>query len=79
MRPENILAGDLSDLIFLAFRQWLYPSNSRALVLDPTYGEYLHILRQVIGCKVDQFPLHRGENYRVDLQRLLNHCSVNTT
>ena len=39
-------------------------------MLDPTYGEYLHILRQVIGCEVDQFPLHRGGIAAFDMQRL---------
>src|SRR6185295_12031337 len=65
--PENILpAGGSSDAIFLAFRQWLTPS-SRVLILDPTYGEYAHVLEKVIGCQVDRMVLWRAHNYRVDL------------
>jgi histidinol-phosphate/aromatic aminotransferase/cobyric acid decarboxylase-like protein len=70
VRPENILPGaGSSDLIFLALRHWLTPA-SRVLILDPTYGEYAHVLERVIRCQVDRLPLARGENYRVDLNRL---------
>jgi len=63
--PENILPGaGSSDLIFLAFRHWLKPC-SRVLILDPTYGEYAHVLEQVIGCHVDRLELSREDDYRV--------------
>jgi histidinol-phosphate/aromatic aminotransferase/cobyric acid decarboxylase-like protein/GNAT superfamily N-acetyltransferase len=58
-----------SDLIFLAFRHWLNPS-SRVLILDPTYGEYAHVLEIVIGCHVDRFALTRADDYRVNLDEL---------
>lgn len=58
-----------SDLIFLAFRNWLKPS-SRVLILDPTYGEYAHVLEKVVGCRVDRLALARTDNYRVDLGEL---------
>jgi histidinol-phosphate/aromatic aminotransferase/cobyric acid decarboxylase-like protein/GNAT superfamily N-acetyltransferase len=70
VRPENILPGaGSSDLIFRALRQCMSPS-SHALVLDPTYGEYVHVLERVIGCTVDRFRLEKQNNYEVDLQRL---------
>ena len=48
---NSILAGGGSSaLIFLAFGHWLNRS-SRVLILDPTYGEYTHILEQIIQCK----------------------------
>ena len=67
---KNILptAGS-SDAIFLAFRHWLNLS-SRVLILDPTYGEYAHVLEKVIGCHVIRLPLFREENYRVNLDEL---------
>ena len=40
------MGGGSSDLIFLALRQWLTPS-SRVLLLDPTYGEYAHVVEQL--------------------------------
>jgi histidinol-phosphate/aromatic aminotransferase/cobyric acid decarboxylase-like protein len=70
VRPENVLpGGGSSDLIFRAFREWLKPS-SRALILDPTYGEYAHVLERVIGCTVDRFAVKREDDYAVDLGRL---------
>ncbi|HUR46861.1 MAG TPA: aminotransferase class I/II-fold pyridoxal phosphate-dependent enzyme [Candidatus Saccharimonadales bacterium] len=70
--PENILPGaGSSDSIFRALGDWLKPA-SNALILDPTYGEYAHVLERVIGCTVDRLPLEPESNYAVDLQRLEN-------
>jgi histidinol-phosphate/aromatic aminotransferase/cobyric acid decarboxylase-like protein len=70
VRPDNILPGaGSSDLIFRALRHWLTPA-SHALILDPTYGEYAHVLERVIGCTVDRLPLRRQDQYAVDLNRL---------
>jgi histidinol-phosphate/aromatic aminotransferase/cobyric acid decarboxylase-like protein/GNAT superfamily N-acetyltransferase len=69
--PSNILSGaGSSDLIYLALRQWLTPS-SRALILDPTYGEYAHVLEHVVRCRVDRLPLTRADDYALDPARLL--------
>ena len=68
--PANILpGGGSSDLIFRALRHWLTPA-SHALILDPTYGEYAHVLEQVIGCTVDRLPLSPRDDFAVDLDRL---------
>jgi histidinol-phosphate/aromatic aminotransferase/cobyric acid decarboxylase-like protein len=70
VEPENILPGaGSSDLIFRALRQWLTP-GSHALILDPTYGEYAHVLERVIGCTADRLTLSRQDGYEVDLARL---------
>src|SRR5438552_4571716 len=67
---ENVLPGaGSSDLIFRALRHWVGP-DSHALILDPTYGEYAHVLERVIGCTVDRLTLSRRENFAVDLRRL---------
>lgn len=64
---DNILPGaGSSDLIFRALRHWLTP-DSHALILDPTYGEYAHVLEHVIGCTVDRLTLSRAQDYAVDL------------
>ena len=70
--PEScVLPGaGSSDLIFRAFPRWLI-SRSRAVLLDPTYGEYAHVLEKVIGCKVERFPLERNDDYAVNLERLM--------
>jgi histidinol-phosphate/aromatic aminotransferase/cobyric acid decarboxylase-like protein len=70
VRDDCILTGGGSSaLIFLAFRQWLNPS-SRVLVLDPTYGEYLHVLGQVVKCKIERFSLKRSEGYQLNIESL---------
>jgi histidinol-phosphate/aromatic aminotransferase/cobyric acid decarboxylase-like protein len=67
---ENILPGaGSSDLIYRAFRHWLC-SESRVLILDPTYGEYSHVLEKVIGCRVERLALLRQDQYRVNLDDL---------
>lgn len=68
--PLNILPGSgSSDLIFRALRHWLTRS-SKVLLLDPTYGEYAHVLERVIGCQVHRLQLFRANQYEVDLKRL---------
>ncbi|MCI0745200.1 MAG: aminotransferase class I/II-fold pyridoxal phosphate-dependent enzyme [Verrucomicrobia subdivision 3 bacterium] len=68
--PENILpGGGSSDLIFRALRQWL-TAGSTALILDPTYGEYAHVLERVIGCTVDRLTLSPENDFDIDLGRL---------
>jgi histidinol-phosphate/aromatic aminotransferase/cobyric acid decarboxylase-like protein len=68
--PDSILPGaGSSDLIFLVLRHWL-TAASRVLILDPTYGEYTYLLRQVIGCQIDHLCLSRSDNYRLDLTHL---------
>lgn len=74
---ENILPGaGSSDLIFLALRQWLN-ARSRVLILDPTYGEYSHVLEEVIRCRVDRFVLSRENHYQIDPEKLENYFSRN--
>ena len=58
-----------SDLMYLALRRWVTPA-SKVLILDPTYGEYPHLLRRVIGCRVLGLELDRANSYLVDPARL---------
>lgn len=68
--PNCILPGaGSSDLIFLALRHWLSPT-SRVLLLDPTYGEYSHVLEKVIGCRVERLRLRSDADYQVDIEEL---------
>jgi len=62
-------AAGSSELIFLAFREWLRPDSS-VLLLDPTYGEYGHVTERIVGCRVDRLKLVRAENYQLNLQVL---------
>ena len=67
---DSVIAGaGSSSLIFLALRHWL-TRESRALVLDPSYGEYAHVLEHVVRCDIERLILSREEEYRVDLEQL---------
>lgn len=74
--PASILAGaGSSDLIFRVFPRWL-SRTSRAVLLDPTYGEYAHVLEKVVGCRVERLPLDREHGYRPDLDALVAMVST---
>ena len=62
-------AAGSSELIFLAFREWLN-SGSRVLLLDPSYGEYGHVTERVVGCRVDRLKLQRGDSYQLNASAL---------
>jgi histidinol-phosphate/aromatic aminotransferase/cobyric acid decarboxylase-like protein len=65
VEPDCLLPGaGSSALMFLAFRTWLR-RDSRVLLFEPTYGEYAHILGEVIGCRVDRLRLRRDRGYVV--------------
>lgn len=77
VKTENILPGaGSSDLIFMAFREWLTP-ESHVLILDPTYGEYAHILENIIGCRVDRILLLKDQNYILDTETLISKSKNN--
>jgi len=70
VQSECVLpGGGSSGLIFLAFRQWISRS-SRVLILDPTYGEYPHVLERVAGCYLERLALPRDYGYQLDLDQL---------
>ncbi len=74
-RARGVPAGSIlpgagsSDLIFAGLRYWVTPA-SRVLILDPMYGEYAHVLENVIGARVDRLTLSRGRHYDVDVDEL---------
>ena len=64
-----------SELIFLAFREWLSP-ESRVFLFDPTYGEYAHVAESLIGCQVHRQGLLRAENYRMNVALVEDHLAL---
>lgn len=67
---ENIVVGSgSSSLMFIALRE-LLSSESKVLILDPTYGEYPHLLNNVIKCKTKSLRLRRDENYKIDISTI---------
>lgn len=43
---------------------------SRALILDPSYGEYAHVLEKVIRCRVDRLPPKREDGFKLHSELL---------
>lgn len=67
----NILVGGgSSDLIFTLFPNMINNAD-RVLILDPMYGEYQHILEQVIGARTIRHPLQKEQQFRIDPAALL--------
>ncbi|MGC1208346.1 MAG: aminotransferase class I/II-fold pyridoxal phosphate-dependent enzyme [Ornithinimicrobium sp.] len=64
----NVGAGS-SDLIFRTFGRWL-TSASRVLLVDPSYGEYVHVAERVIGAQVDRLRLSPNQGWHLDLDSL---------
>jgi histidinol-phosphate/aromatic aminotransferase/cobyric acid decarboxylase-like protein len=63
---EHVLPGaGSSDLIFAGLKLWV-TRHSRVLILDPMYGEYAHVLKNVIGARVDRLTLSSKTGYSVN-------------
>ncbi len=75
IKEQYILPGaGSSDLIFLALRS-LLNKRSKVLIIDPCYGEYIHVLEKVIQCGVTRFNLNRKEGFIVNTTALLQEIS----
>ena len=75
VKEQNILPGaGSSDLIFLSLMSLLNKS-SNVLIIDPCYGEYIHVLENVVQCKVTRFRLCREEGFIVDTSSLLEELN----
>lgn len=71
VHEQQILPGaGSSDLIFLALPCFLN-QQSKVLILDPCYGEYVHVLEKVIQCQVTLFNLSREKGFVVNKTDLL--------
>lgn len=67
----NIVAGGgSSDLIFSLFPQ-IVGQDERVLILDPMYGEYQHILENVLDARLIRHRLPKAQQFCVDSAALL--------
>ena len=75
LKEQCILTGaGSSDLIFLSLMN-LLNKKSKVLIIDPCYGEYIHVLEQVIQCSVRRFKLVREEGFIVDTTVLIREIN----
>ena len=70
--PEDCIltGGGSSDLIFTCLPHLLGGSR-KAMILDPMYGEYRHVLEIVMGAEVIPFELHKQENFSIGADGLI--------
>ena len=67
---DKILVSSGSSSIMYSIFPNILTKKSRVLLLSPMYGEYKHIMENVIKCNIDYFYLHKKDNYKIDLEKL---------
>ncbi|MBS1717153.1 MAG: histidinol-phosphate aminotransferase family protein [Armatimonadetes bacterium] len=70
---QLVIGSGSSSLMFLAFPR-LIGRASRAVVLDPSYGEYAHLAEKVVGARTRRFKLDPLADFRIDIDALANEC-----
>jgi histidinol-phosphate/aromatic aminotransferase/cobyric acid decarboxylase-like protein len=66
-----VVGGGSSSLIYLALGQWLN-AESRVLLIEPSYGEYGHVCRNVVGCQVATLQLSCRSDFRLNVDEWLS-------
>ena len=75
IHPQYVFPGaGSSDLIFLSLTS-LLNSSSNVLIIDPCYGEYIHVLEKVIKCKITRFKLTLETGFAINTSQLLNEIN----
>lgn len=71
--PEkNIIAGEgSSELIYLFFQHFVSPSDT-ALIPDPTYGEYQHVLQNICHAKLVRHYLQKENEFEIHTEKIIN-------
>ena len=73
----NILTGGgSSDLIFTFFPKTVRKGD-KVLILDPMYGEYQHILENVIEANVVRFFLKKEDDFKINTDLLIESIVKN--
>lgn len=65
-----LAGGGSSDLIFTCFPR-LFGEIHKAMILDPMYSEYRHVLSELMNVEIICFNLYKEENFRIDTDRFL--------
>ena len=69
-----VIGAGSSSLMYLAFPR-LIRAGQKAVILDPMYGEYAHILGEIIGADVVRFELHEEDGFFPELSALADVCA----
>jgi histidinol-phosphate/aromatic aminotransferase/cobyric acid decarboxylase-like protein len=73
VRANLCVGGGSSQLIFACLPDFT-TRNGRALLLDPTYSEYAHVLGPVLGREIHRHTLHEEHGFRIESRALLEHA-----
>jgi histidinol-phosphate/aromatic aminotransferase/cobyric acid decarboxylase-like protein len=71
-----LTGGGSSDLIFTCLPR-LCSDCARAMILDPMYGDYLHVLENVLGVETIRFNLHAADDFRISTDELIDSVLAN--
>ncbi|MBI1744761.1 histidinol-phosphate aminotransferase family protein [Candidatus Acetothermia bacterium] len=72
--PENLITGGgSSDLMYLAFPN-LLAKGARVLLLDPMYGEYTHIMENVLPVEPVRNFQSKETSFRVAFESLITNA-----
>ena len=64
-----MVSSGSSSLMYTCFPRLLHQDSS-VLLLSPTYGEYKHIMTNVIRCKVTEFFVYPETHFQIDVAEL---------
>lgn len=70
--PENILVGNGAVEVLFLYLKALKPK--KAMIVSPTFAEYERGLKN-IGCSMNYFELFEKDDFKLDVQRLLDELS----
>ena len=70
VNTDCILTGAGSSALIYQVFPHIVHKTSKVLIIEPSYGEYAHILEEVIGCQVTRMYLSRQDGYVLNIEEL---------
>lgn len=71
--PEDeILVGAGSSALWFLFASVVLNETSKVLLVEPSYGEYAHVCRKVIGCQAETILTTPEAGFVLDLEQWIN-------
>lgn len=64
---NEIIVGAGSSALWFLYASQMLNSRSRALLIEPSYGEYAHVCQQVVRCHMTSWLTQPQDNFSLDL------------
>ena len=74
---EQVLVGAGSSALWFLYALTTLNRDSKVLLIEPSYGEYGHVCRSVVGCETDILPTSLAEGFALDLGRWVSQLQKN--